>query len=96
MSVGKVMHMQSLLDGSHFAAPRIKLNFTYTVHVQDVKQADSLGACLQQQATYQSAFSIVLAAQQLCTEVGEALIMIFVGMIAPDGVGVNSSQALLR
>lgn len=64
--------------------------------MQDVKQADSLGACLQQQATYESAFSIVLAAQQFCTEVGEALIMIFVGMIAPDGVGVNSSQALLR
>jgi len=38
----------------------------------------------------------VAAAQQFCTEAGEALIMIFVGMVAPDGIGVNSSQALLR
>ncbi|KAL0041117.1 hypothetical protein WJX77_005471 [Trebouxia sp. C0004] len=53
-------------------------------------------ASLKQQTVYQPALRVVAAAQQFCTEVGEALIMIFVGMIAPDGIGVNSSQALLR
>ncbi|KAL0046332.1 hypothetical protein WJX82_009330 [Trebouxia sp. C0006] len=64
--------------------------------LKDVTPAGSLSASLQQQTVYQPALKVVAAAQQFCTEVGEALIMIFVGMIAPDGIGVNSSQALLR
>ncbi|KAA6416660.1 MAG: component of SCAR regulatory complex, partial [Trebouxia sp. A1-2] len=64
--------------------------------LKDVTPAGGLSASLQQQTIYQPALRVVAAAQQFCTEVGEALIMIFVGMIAPDGIGVNSSQALLR
>ncbi len=69
---------------------------TLTFCEQDVTPAGGLSASLQQQTVYQPALRVVAAAQQFCTEVGEALIMIFVGMIAPDGIGVNSSQALLR
>lgn len=63
---------------------------------KDVTEARGLSVSLQQQSTYECALTLVAAAQQFCTEVGEALIMIFVGMIAPDGIGINSSQALLR
>lgn len=63
---------------------------------QDIGQGSYLGVPLQHQQVYQSALSLAAAAQQFCTEAGEALIMIFVGMIAPDGVSVNASQSLLR
>ena len=51
---------------------------------------------LWQQQSTQPALAITAAAQQFCIDVGEALILVFVGMVAPDGVHVYSSQALLR
>ena len=64
--------------------------------LQDISQARGLSTSLQCPGTYQPVLTLVAAAQQFCTEVGEAFIMIFVGMIAPDGISINSSQALLR
>ena len=59
-------------------------------------QGSGLNSVLQHPATYQAALSLAARAQQFCNEAAEALIMIFVGMVAPDGINVNSSQALLR
>ena len=64
--------------------------------MQSVTHNSGLNNALQQPDTYMAALALAASAQQFCTEAGEALIMIFVGMVAPDGINVLSSQALLR
>lgn len=51
---------------------------------------------LWQQQSTQPAVTIAAAAQQFCIDVGEAFMLVFIGMVAPDGVHVYSSQPLLR
>ena len=64
--------------------------------MQSVTHNSGLDNALQQSDTYTAALALAASAQQFCIEAGEALIMIFVGMVAPDGINVLSSQALLR
>lgn len=64
--------------------------------MQSVTHDSGLNDALQQSETYTAALALAATAQQFSTEAGEALIMIFVGMVAPDGINVLSSQALLR
>lgn len=63
---------------------------------QSLSHDSGLNSALQHPDTYKAAIALATSAQQFCTETGEALIMIFVGMVAPDGINVNSSQVLLR
>ena len=64
--------------------------------MQTLTHSDELSDALQHPGTYETAIAMAANAQQFCNEAGEALIMIFVGMVAPDGINVNASQALLR
>lgn len=64
--------------------------------MQSVNHDSGLNNAPQQSDTYTTALALAATAQQFCIEAGEALIMIFVGMVAPDGINVLSSQALLR
>ena len=63
---------------------------------QAVTGGNGLDGVLLQPKIYQAGLTLASSTQQFCAEAGEALIMIFVGMVAPDGIGVNSSQAVLR
>ena len=64
--------------------------------MQAALQKDGLQHGLQQASHYRVGLSLAASLQQFCIEAGEALIMIFVGMVAPDGISVNSSQNVLR
>ena len=64
--------------------------------LQSGTHESGLDVALQQIDDYKAALALAASVQQFCTEAGEALIMIFVGMVAPDGINVLSSQALLR
>lgn len=64
--------------------------------LQAVTGGSGLDGVLLQPETYQAGLALAASIQQFCAEAGEALIMIFVGMVAPDGIGVTASQAVLR